>query len=215
MKWINNFVNANISYYVYKLNKGDCILYTRQVKEKKSIIILHGILCIFKIIDTNKIYPLILLTKDDYTNFNLNGITHEIQVKYKAVAFETTYIISFSLEKQKYKYKEKTLIKIIQAQEKTLKKYEIFNKILRFKYIKHRLIQFILFLSLEFGFVYKKQVIIPFQIPIKYLSSIIGINEKTMSKLIKIYNQRTIIKYSLKRTNYIIDIENIKSIFFY
>ena len=215
MEWINNFINANISYYVYKLDKGDCILYTKKMNNKKSIIILHGILGIFKTINTKKMYLLMLLSQNDYINFNLDGILNEIQISYKAIAFEKTYLISFSLNKQNCTYEEKVLIKIIQAQEKTLKKYEAIEEILKFKYFKHRLIQFILLLSLEFGFVYKNQVIIPFHIPIKYLSIIVGVNKKTISKFVKLYDQKTIVNYCSKKNTYGINIENIKSIFFY
>nr|QCI08793.1 global nitrogen transcriptional regulator [Sphondylothamnion multifidum] len=55
MQYINYFSNLNISYYIYKLNKGDSIIETYK-KNKNTFIILSGTVCLTKIFNyTNKL----------------------------------------------------------------------------------------------------------------------------------------------------------------
>lgn len=199
MTWINEFSNSQIPYYIYKLNKNDSIIYNYNSDDNQSLIVLNGTIYILKIFTNKEIIPIAILNSNHI--INLNSFTINKKSYYKIIAFETTYIISFSVNNLKYnssRYKS-LIINIVYSYELTLKKYEIMNNILMHKHIKDRLIQLILFLSLEFGIVNQKQIIIPFKISQKSLANIVGSNNITINKIITKLSKKMLIKYSLKK----------------
>nr|QCI04547.1 global nitrogen transcriptional regulator [Apoglossum ruscifolium] len=88
MKWINKFSESQIPYYIYKLNKGDQILYKNTINYNNCMIILNGVLCILKTFNNKKIFTIAILSTNDSINlkyFNIN-----IQYYYKLIALEKT-----------------------------------------------------------------------------------------------------------------------------
>nr|QCI05746.1 global nitrogen transcriptional regulator [Cryptopleura ramosa] len=199
MKWINEFSNSQIPYYIYKLNKGDTIIYNCNSDYNKSLVILNGIIYLIKIFTNQEIIPLAILNTNHIINLNPFRINQ--QNYYKIIALEKTYIISFNINKLKYNsntYKS-LILNIMLSYELTIKQYEIMNCILMQKHIKDRLIQLILFLSLNFGIIHQKQIIIPFQLSQKNLGTIVGSNKITINKIINKLSQAMLIRYSLKK----------------
>lgn len=199
MKWINAFSSSQIKYYIYKLNKGDSIIYSYNSDYNKSLIILNGIIYIIKIFTNQEIIPIAILNTNNI--IYLNSLHTTKQNYYKLIAFEKTYIISFNINQLKYQSNTYKLLtsNIIKSYELTLKRYELMNTILMQKNIQNRLIQIILFLSLEFGIVYQQKIIIPFTLSQKNLANITGSNKITINRIIHKLSKQMIIKYSLKK----------------
>lgn len=199
MKWINAFSSSQIKYYIYKLNKGDSIIYSYNSDYNKSLIILNGIIYIIKIFTNQEIIPIAILNTNNI--IYLHSLHTTKQNYYKLIAFEKTYIISFNINQLKYQSNTYKLLtsNIIKSYELTLKRYELMNTILMQKNIQNRLIQIILFLSLEFGIVYQQKIIIPFTLSQKNLANITGSNKITINRIIHKLSKQMIIKYSLKK----------------
>nr|YP_009332845.1 global nitrogen transcriptional regulator [Membranoptera tenuis]AKL79101.1 global nitrogen transcriptional regulator [Membranoptera tenuis] len=214
MKWINNFSNSHIPYYIYKLNKGDKILYNPNKIYNRSIIILHGVIYLFKIFQNKEIFPLAILKTNNIIDLEYS---YETQHYYTIIALDQAYLMSFSLLniKNKIYIKKQILFNIIYGQKLTLKQYELMNQILRHKYIKYRILQLIFLLSLEFGIIHKNKIIIPFSLSQKNLSIIIGSNKITINQIMNYLSKKTIIKYSTKKIIHIENIVNLQLLFSY
>nr|YP_009332625.1 global nitrogen transcriptional regulator [Membranoptera weeksiae]AHZ94639.1 global nitrogen transcriptional regulator [Membranoptera weeksiae] len=214
MKWINSFSNSHIPYYIYKLNKGDKILYNPNKIYNRSIIILHGVIYLFKIFQNKEIFPLAILKTNNIIDLEYS---YETQYYYTIIALDQAYLMSFSLLniKNKIYIKKQILFNIIYGQKLTLKQYELMNQILRHKYIKYRILQLILLLSLEFGIIHKNKIIIPFSLSQKNISIIIGSNKITINQIMNYLSKKTIIKYSTKKIIHIENIVNLQLLFCY
>nr|YP_009326625.1 global nitrogen transcriptional regulator [Membranoptera platyphylla]AMJ16882.1 global nitrogen transcriptional regulator [Membranoptera platyphylla] len=214
MKWINSFSNSQIPYYIYKLNKGDKILYNPNKIYNRSIVILQGVIYLFKIFQNKEIFPLAILKTNNIIDLECS---YETQHYYTIIALDQTYLMSFSLSdiKNKIYIKKQILLNIIYGQKITLKQYELMNQILRHKYIKYRILQLILLLSLEFGIIHENKIIIPFSLSQKNLSIIIGSNKITINQIMNYLSKKTIIKYSTKKIIHIENIFNLQLLFCY
>nr|QCI07368.1 global nitrogen transcriptional regulator [Leiomenia cribrosa] len=198
MQWINHFSQNKIAFYIYKLNKGDSLIYQKNKKYNNSSIILNGIVFLLKIFTNKEIISLGILT----TNNILPDINNEIYYYYKIIAIETTFLLSFKWSDIVYnkKIKKQLLQNIIISYQLTLNKYEIMNHIYSHKYMQYRLIQLIIFLSKEFGFFKNQQLIIPFKISQITISILIGTNRSNVNKIIKkLYKMRLISYYNQKK----------------
>nr|YP_009393808.1 global nitrogen transcriptional regulator [Caloglossa beccarii]ARW62370.1 global nitrogen transcriptional regulator [Caloglossa beccarii] len=214
MKWIHSLSKANINYHVYQLNKNDSILYFHTLTNNKYLIILEGIVCIFKIFNNKKKFAIGVLKKDHTITIDLSN--QNKQYYYKLVAFDKTYIISFSLTFNINNYiNPQILFYIIQSQKLTIKKYELFNCIFKQKYTKYKIIQFILFLFIEFGIISNKKIYISFDLSQEKLSLITGINKNTINHIIHILVNQKIIHFSYKKKIYIYDPYRVFSVYCY
>nr|QCI06079.1 global nitrogen transcriptional regulator [Delesseria sanguinea] len=214
MKWITSFSNSQIPYYIYKLNKGDKILYNPNKIYSKSIIVLHGVIYLFKVFQNKEIFPLAILKTNHIIDLNYY---YETQHYYTIIALDKTYLMSFSLLeiKNKIYIKKQILFNIIHGQKSTLRQYELMNQILKHKYIKYRILQLILLLSLEFGIIHDNKIIIPFSLSQKSLSIITGSNKVTINEIMSYLSKKTIIKYSTKKIIHIENIFNLQLLFCY
>nr|YP_010155950.1 global nitrogen transcriptional regulator [Cumathamnion serrulatum]QQY85317.1 global nitrogen transcriptional regulator [Cumathamnion serrulatum] len=214
MKWIKTFSNSQITYYIYKLNKGDKILYKPNRIYSKSIIVLHGVIYLFKMFQNKDIFPLAILSTNNIINLDYS---YDTQHYYTIIALDRAYLISYSLLdiKNKIYIKKQILINIIYGQKSTLKQYELMNQILKHKYTKYRILQLIFLLSLEFGVIHDNKIIIPFSLSQKNLSIITGSNKITINKIMNYLSRKTIIKYSTKKFIYIEDIFSLQLLFCY
>uniref|UniRef100_UPI00300160AA global nitrogen transcriptional regulator n=1 Tax=Anunuuluaehu liula TaxID=3049639 RepID=UPI00300160AA len=203
MKWINQFTVSKIPFYVYKLNKGDSIIYVQNKAQDTSIIIAHGSLYLLKIFTNKEILALGIL--------NQKNIIHTLSEKpycyYKLIAIEVSFLISFKLIDLISNDNSQTnlLINVIKASQTTLYKYEMMNNILVHKYTKNRVIQLILFLCKEFGLVKQNRIIIPFHISQLTISIITGSNRCTINKIMHRLYIRNAISYSNQKYIYVVD----------
>nr|QCI04414.1 global nitrogen transcriptional regulator [Antithamnion hubbsii] len=198
MTWINYFSNSKIPFYIYKLKRGDSIIQNTSVKNHKCIIILHGIIYKTQIFTNNEILPVAILNKNNIIDINCHLISYKSY--YKIIAIEETYIISFSFKNLKYnnKINMKLFHNLINGYKMTLYKYEIMRNILSHKYIKLRVIQLVLFLSIEFGIIERTQIKIPFIITKTDIAIMTGTNTNTINKIIKRLHKNKLIHYSTK-----------------
>nr|YP_010986101.1 global nitrogen transcriptional regulator [Polyopes affinis]WOL37019.1 global nitrogen transcriptional regulator [Polyopes affinis] len=158
MKWIHHLSKFKVPFYTYKLNKEDCILYGSNKNIEQSLIILHGTICILKVFTNGETLSIAILNKDHIINIKQNKNKKE-HYYYKALALESVYVISFQWQNIIIEEKVPMIIctKLIEAHQKTIYRHEQMNHIITHKYIKHRIIQLILFLCQEFGIVKKKK----------------------------------------------------------
>lgn len=197
MQWVQKLSILNIPFYIYKLNKHDCILYESSKNSHKSLIILHGIMHVLKVFTNNEISSTAILSDDHIINIK-STTNHLKHYYYKAIAFETTYIISFQWQDIATQDKVSTLIlsQIIKSYENTLYRYEQMSHIMTHKYMKNRIVQLIFFLCQEFGVIKKQEIIVPFEISQINIGNIIGSNKVTTNKIIKTLSDQSLIKYS-------------------
>lgn len=198
MKWIHNLSKAKINYHIYQLNKNDHILYFHTLNNNKHLIVLEGIICILKIFNNKKQFTIGILKKNHAIDLN----NQNKQYYYKLIAFEKTYIISFSLKINNC-INPKILFYIIESQKLTIQKYELFNCILQQQYTKYKIIQFILFLFIEFGTIKNKRMYISFNISQKKLSLITGISKNKINNIINVLIKQKILYFSCKKEIYI------------
>nr|QCI06964.1 global nitrogen transcriptional regulator [Halydictyon mirabile] len=215
MKWINNFSKSKTPYYIYKLNKNDRILYKAHSKLSKSIIILDGYICIFKIFNNKRVSFLYILTKNNIIHLYNRYLTNEYY--YDLVACETSYIISFSLDTltQKIKFDKSIFHDIIKAQELTLNISEIIHDIYKQKYLQNKLLQFILFNLIQFGKIKNHRVIIPFYLTQNILAIILKTNKKHINQIMIRLSKKNIYNYSSKQIIKVDHIFNLINIFAY
>lgn len=203
MKWINHFTVSKIPFYVYKLHKGDSIVYIQNSGKDTSIIILHGTLYLLKIFTNKEILTLGILNKENI----IHPIAEQQYCYYKLIAIEESFLISFKWKDliSNNNAENNLLMNIIKASQSTLYKYEIMNNILIHKYTKHRVIQLILFLCKEFGLIEKNQIIIPFYISQITISIITGSNRCTINKIMHSLYNKNAISYSNQKYICIVD----------
>ncbi len=196
MTWIHFFSNSKVPFYIYKLNCGDSIIQSNNIQDNKCFIILHGIIHIIQIFTNNEILPVAIFNKNNIIDMKTTLISNKSY--YKIIAIKETYIISFPYAKLEYNSKTnmKLLNNLINGYKMTLYKHEIMRQILAHKYIKSRIIQLILFLSIEFGIIERTQVILPFKIKKTDIAIITGTNINTVNKIIKQLHKHKIIHYS-------------------
>jgi len=196
MKWLNYFSNSNIPYRIYKIKKNDLIIINKHFIISNSIIILYGTMFFCKVFNNQELFPIAILNTNNIIYLKSLHIDNECY--YKLIALDKTYILSFSCSYliNKKKMNKELLICIINAYQNTFIKYELINSILSHKYIKLRLVHLILVFSLEFGIVYNHNIIIPFNLPQKYLIYILNTNYITVNKIINFLIRQNIIKYS-------------------
>nr|YP_009295239.1 global nitrogen transcriptional regulator [Dasya binghamiae]AOH77251.1 global nitrogen transcriptional regulator [Dasya binghamiae] len=212
MTWINKLANSQIPYYIYKLNKGDQIIYNYNTYYNNIIIILYGTIYFIKAIHRKQIFPLAILKTNNI--INLKKFCINIKYSYKLIACETTYLVSFSLINTK-NIKKDILFNIISSQNLTLNNYAMMNEILKHKYIKHRIIQMILLLSLKFGHINNQEIIIPFSLSQKDLANLLGSNKTTINKIINELCKKMFIQYSSKKIIQVKNLSALNSILFY
>lgn len=202
MKWIHYFSKSKINYYIYKLNKGDSIIYRNLYNKYSSIIILHGLIYVKKVFTNKESLPLALLYNDHIITLKNN---YRSKYYYFLQAFDTTYILSFH-DEDLYKNQHENyelLIHLIKSYKFTINNYEIINNIFNHKYIKHRLIQLILFLSREFGIIHKETILIPIKISQYEIANMLGTNKITINKILKTLSHIISIKSTYKTTIYV------------
>nr|YP_008144797.1 putative uncharacterized protein ntcA [Grateloupia taiwanensis]AGO19813.1 putative uncharacterized protein ntcA [Grateloupia taiwanensis] len=197
MQWVQQLSILKVPFYIYKLNKHDCIVYESNKNPHQSLIILHGVIYVFKVFTNGEISTTAILSENHI--INIRHTTADLKhYYYKAIAFKTTYILSFQLQDITEQEKVSTLIlnQIIKSYENTIYRYEQMSHIMTHKYMKNRVIQLIFFLCQEFGIVRKQEIVIPFEISQINIGHIIGSNKITTNKIIKNLSNQMLIKYS-------------------
>lgn len=197
MQWINNFTAYRIPFYIYKLKDKDCLIYTDNDKLNHTIIILNGILLILKIFTNGEKLCIAILSKNNIINIKTNNLKIK-PYYYQAIALEKTWIMSF---KSNYIYTTSPIIikNFFQSYSLTVYQYEIINQILIHKEAKNRMIQAIIYLGENFGYIQNKYIIIRCHIDQLNFSLMIGTNKVTINKIIKKLQKDLIIKYYKNR----------------
>lgn len=207
MKWLNKLSEAKISFYTYKLNINDCIIYNYEPSNSntRSCIIISGLLYLQKVFLNGEKLCIAILTKDTLLHLDFKNSSKKLYY-YQLISLHTSYIISLC-NHDLYTKKKQHLNIILNMQKgycKTLIAYEKMIHILAHKYIKYRVIQLLLFLSTEEGNIINNAIIIPFYISQSSISNIVGSNKNTISKVIKALEKQKIICYSKYKRRIII-----------
>lgn len=202
IEWIHNLAADRIPFYTYRMKVNDCLIYTRHNKINQTIIILHGILIILKVFTNGEKICIAILSKNNLINLNQLGRWNK-KYYYQAIAIEESWIICF---KSNYLYQTSSInIKLyVQAYNATIWQQEIMNQILIHKEIRFRLIQLIIYLSEEFGYIQNQSLTFNFNIQQNTLALIIGSNKVTVNKIIKNLEKDLILKIYKKKFFYIL-----------
>nr|YP_009510933.1 global nitrogen transcriptional regulator [Gracilaria gracilis]AXI96606.1 global nitrogen transcriptional regulator [Gracilaria gracilis] len=195
-KWMHLFFESKIPFYIYKLYKGDALIFRYDSKHKPLMIVFHGTVYVMKIFTNSESLFLAILTNNSIIDFNFNSN----YAYYKVIALENTYLVKFFWLDYitHFKYLS-TLVKLLDLFRYTLIQYEKSSCILLHKSIRYRVIQLLLLLCKEFGILNNNYIIIPFELSQKTISCITGSNPITVNKVIKDLINRLFIKYVVKR----------------
>lgn len=143
MKWIQNFSDFKVPFYIYSLRQGDYITYTSQTPYNQCFIIIHGVAYLTKIFKNKKLIVLGVFEKNNI----IKGNETIDYYNYNIVAIEQTFIISFNwnniIKRQHVKFY--FLNDIIKSYHMTLYNYEAMSNILAHKSTKQRVIQLVFF----------------------------------------------------------------------
>nr|YP_010619554.1 Global nitrogen transcriptional regulator [Xiphosiphonia pinnulata]WAX03567.1 Global nitrogen transcriptional regulator [Xiphosiphonia pinnulata] len=200
MKWIKLLTKNKIPYYIYKIKKEDFIILNKN--NSNAMIILSGIIAITKVFHNKELLPIAIL---DRNNILIRG-SKEAKTYYKIVALEKTYILTLNKDLLNKSNNILININLLNSYNKTIDKYEAMNHIMSQKQIKHRILQLIFTICLQFGKVESQKIFIPFKLSNKNIAILTGTSENTVNKVIrKIYQQGIIKDYS----NKVISINNI------
>nr|YP_009732247.1 global nitrogen transcriptional regulator [Gracilaria spinulosa]QHS70716.1 global nitrogen transcriptional regulator [Gracilaria spinulosa] len=195
-KWNQLFFESEIPFYIYKLNKGDSLIFKYQIKYKPLIIIFYGTVYVMKIFTNSESIFIAILTNKSVIDFNCLDSNY---VYYKVVALENTYFIKFFCLDYSANYQYLlTSIKLLDLFRYTLKQYESSLYILMHKSIRYRVVQLLLLLCRDFGVLNKNYVFIPFELSQKTISYITGSNPITVNKVMHFLIKRLFIKYIVK-----------------
>nr|YP_010199072.1 global nitrogen transcriptional regulator [Hydropuntia urvillei]UAD88521.1 global nitrogen transcriptional regulator [Hydropuntia urvillei] len=191
------FFESNNSFYIYKLYKGDSIVFKNSLPYNPSFIVFYGTVYIMKIFTNGESIFLVLLTSNSLLNFNSSNSNYAY---YKVIALENTYLIKlYKLNSVNHLMYFSNVINLLDLFYYTLKQYESSYYILLHKSIKYRIIQLLLLLCREFGILNSNYIIIPFEISQKTLSHITGSNPTTVNKIINDLIRKLLIKYVVKK----------------
>lgn len=189
MQWIKFLSIHKTPHYIYKLSQYDHLIITNvHSNTDKNIIILYGITCVIKTFSNQEIIPVAILTKNNI--FTNNNKDHTIY--YKIIALELTYVITFN------KTTNQDRLNIIEYYIKTLEKYENMNQIMSQRQAKARIFQLILSICLQFGKVNKNTITMPFKLSKQCISTMTGLSEHTVSKIISKLHNKDILKKDQK-----------------
>jgi len=196
MKWINYFFNFNIPFYIYKLKIGDSIIENKNHTYDRSIIILYGTIYLTQIFSNQEILPITILNTNNIININNSSINTKSY--YKMTALQEAYLISFS-------DKNITINKNVSTQflkyyltnyKLTLYNQKMINYILIQKSTQHKIIQLLLFLSIQSGIIHNKFIKIPFKVRKRDIAIMIGSNINTINRTFKLLERKKIVYYS-------------------
>lgn len=210
----SDILQSNTNYYIYKLHKGDSIIYSNSRKQNQYFIILSGCVYISQIFTNKEILSIAIL--DSLKIICTKSLNITDNSYHQISSLTKTYIMSFNAENLKTTHINELFLQfIIKNYEITMKRYHIMNFIFVHRYIKQRFIQFILFLALEFGIIHEKEIFIPYKISQNQLSMIIGSNQITINKILKNLSCNIQIKYSHEKKIYIKNIFTLIEIYCY
>nr|YP_010198287.1 global nitrogen transcriptional regulator [Gracilaria ornata]UAD86703.1 global nitrogen transcriptional regulator [Gracilaria ornata] len=195
-KWKQLFFESEIPFYIYKLNKGDSLVFKYQTKYKPLIIVFYGTVYIMKIFTNSESIFLAILTNKSIIDFNFFDSNY---IYYKVVALENTYFIKlFWLDYIAHCHYLSTSIKFLDLFRYTLRQYESSSYVLMHKSIRYRVVQLLLLLCKDFGVLNNNYVLIPFELSQKTISYITGSNPITVNKVVNFLIKRLFIKYIVK-----------------
>nr|YP_010198083.1 global nitrogen transcriptional regulator [Gracilaria multipartita]UAD86499.1 global nitrogen transcriptional regulator [Gracilaria multipartita] len=197
-KWKQLFFESKIPFYIYKLNKGDSLIFKYQTKYKSLIIVFYGTVYIMKIFTNSESIFLAILKNKSIIDFNFFDSNY---VYYKVVALENTYFIKFFwLDYIVHCQYLSDSIKLIDLFRNTVKQYESSSYVLMHKSIRYRIVQLLLLLCKDFGVLNNNNhyVLIPFELSQKTISYIIGSNLISVNKVMNFLIKRMFIKYIVK-----------------
>nr|YP_009509365.1 global nitrogen transcriptional regulator [Gracilaria vermiculophylla]AXI97015.1 global nitrogen transcriptional regulator [Gracilaria vermiculophylla]QXU75218.1 global nitrogen transcriptional regulator [Gracilaria vermiculophylla]WDZ67951.1 global nitrogen transcriptional regulator [Gracilaria vermiculophylla] len=195
-EWMQLFLESETSFYVYKLQKGDALVFQRPIHDNPVVIVFYGTVYIMKIFTNGESFFLAILNSNSIIDFNFNSD----YTYYKVIALENTYLIKFFWLDfiSNFKYLS-TVFRLIDLFRYTLKQYENSSYILLHKSVKYRVVQLLLFLCREFGVLNKHYIAIPFELSQKTISYITGSNPITVNKIMKDLVDKLLIKYISKK----------------
>lgn len=199
MKWISSFFNLNIPFYIYKLKKNDAIIENKNNQQEKTIIILYGAINLVQIFSNQEILPITILHKNHILDINNNP--SNTKSYYKINALKETYLICFySHDIHNNNFINEDFLKYYLIYYKlTLENQKMMNYILIQKNTQYRIIQLIIFFSLQFGIIYEEFIKIPFKIRKRDMAIMSGSNINTINKTFDLLQVYKIIKYSKKQ----------------
>nr|YP_010199481.1 global nitrogen transcriptional regulator [Gracilariopsis tenuifrons]AXF36132.1 global nitrogen transcriptional regulator [Gracilariopsis tenuifrons]UAD89339.1 global nitrogen transcriptional regulator [Gracilariopsis tenuifrons] len=198
-QWVQLFLELNIPFYIYKLNKGDSIIYKCKNKNNSAAIILHGTVYILKMFTNTEGVCIAILNYNNIIDFHFSTLEKDY-VYYQVIALEETYLINFYwwdfISVVNYL---PIAIKILYLFRNTLKKYEMISYVISHKSIRYRFIQLLVLLCQEFGTVNNHSIKIPFEVSQTTISHIIGSNTITVNKIMRDLISQLLIKYIVKK----------------
>nr|YP_009244576.1 global nitrogen transcriptional regulator [Agarophyton chilense]AMK96818.1 global nitrogen transcriptional regulator [Agarophyton chilense]ASP44713.1 global nitrogen transcriptional regulator [Agarophyton chilense]UAD84456.1 global nitrogen transcriptional regulator [Agarophyton chilense] len=200
-KWMRLFLESETPFYVYKLKKGDSLIFQYSTNYKPVVIVFYGTVYMMKIFTNGESFFLAILTSNSIIDFNITSLGSNY-FYYKVIALENTYFIKFiwldSIANFKYL---SNIFKLMDVFRYTLRQYENSSCILLHKSIRYRVIQLLLFLCREFGVLNNNYIAIPFELSQKTISYITGSNPITVNKIINDLSNKLLIKYISKKKN--------------
>nr|YP_009392144.1 global nitrogen transcriptional regulator [Periphykon beckeri]ARW60492.1 global nitrogen transcriptional regulator [Periphykon beckeri] len=204
MKLIKFLKKRKIPFYIYQLNKEDCIILNNINSNNNNIIIvLSGFIFINKVFSNKEILPIAILDRKAISI----QTSKELKTYYKLIALEKTYILTINkniITENRMNIFLTTNILI--RYYKTIERYEAINNIMIHKYITNRILQLVFNICIQFGKIKNKKVSIPFQLSSYNIAILTGTSENTVNKIIKTIDQYNIIK-NLHQT--VIAVDNI------
>nr|YP_009511138.1 global nitrogen transcriptional regulator [Hydropuntia rangiferina]AXI96811.1 global nitrogen transcriptional regulator [Hydropuntia rangiferina]UAD87491.1 global nitrogen transcriptional regulator [Hydropuntia rangiferina] len=181
---------------VYKLYKGDTLIFKDDLKCNSLFIVFYGTVYVMKIFTNGESIFLSLLTSKSVINFSFSNSNY---IHHKIIALENTYLIKFfsvnAINSSSY---FSNTINLFNLFSYTLGQYEISSYILVHKSIKYRIIQLLLLLCRQFGILNYNYVLIPFEISQKTLINITGGNINAVNRVMNDLVTNLLVKYISK-----------------
>nr|YP_009293747.1 global nitrogen transcriptional regulator [Rhodymenia pseudopalmata]AOM64429.1 global nitrogen transcriptional regulator [Rhodymenia pseudopalmata] len=195
MQWIYYFMAHRIPFYVYKIPKNDCFIYTEDNQLNKTAIVLHGSLLMIKIFTNQEQLCLAILRANSIIDIKKNNAKIKVHYYYKVIALDEVWLMTF--KSNEAFINSPIIIKSLTASYNiTLLHYEMMNNILTHKEAKNRILQLLVYLAEQFGYTKNNYTIIKFRITQSNIALIIGTNKITVNKILKMLKKDALIKYS-------------------
>nr|YP_009732045.1 global nitrogen transcriptional regulator [Gracilaria edulis]QHS70517.1 global nitrogen transcriptional regulator [Gracilaria edulis]UAD85682.1 global nitrogen transcriptional regulator [Gracilaria edulis] len=181
---------------VYKLYKGDTLIFKDDLTCNSLFIIFYGTVYIMKIFTNGESIFSSLLTSNSVINSNFSSSSY---IRHKIIALENTYLIKFfNLDAINSSLYLSNTINLFNLFSYTLSQYEISSYILVHKSVKYRIIQLLLLLCRQFGVLNYNYVLIPFEISQKTLINITGGHINAVNRVMNDLIRNLLVKYSSK-----------------
>lgn len=205
MKWLEYLEKNNISFNIHILEIDDYFIFHKKFHRKELLIVLKGLLKLINIFTNGEVICTKLLCKYNLIPWNFVNMTayKKSNNYYTAKAIVKTIVLAVPLNQLKLYRKQKNnqskdFFCLLNFMDLVQQKNNVMVDILCHRNTKKRITHLLLILAKRFGYINKKQIVIPFYISHNTIGLITGSQRANVTRIMNHLKKEQIISYKQK-----------------